>query len=115
MKRMLPIVAGSMLAVCAMGGTAVAKTYTSMTDHGTPGVISSESGKARLVIAPAGDCRQVTYDLVVDGVKSLSGTLDLSVARSMPLDFTTVTLSCTQAGVKAEITLSKSAFEGLGF
>ena len=115
MKQIWIITAGSLLSIMALSGSAAAKTYTSITDHGTPGVISSESGKARLVITPAGDCRQVPYDVVVDGVKSLSGNLDLSVSRSMPLDFTTVTLSCTQEGVKAEITLSKSAFEGLGF
>ncbi len=80
-----------------------AATYTYGIDHGTPGVIASESKMARLVIIASGDCNKIPYEVITDGVKSLGGNFDLHKPRSLPLDFTTVTLSCDKEGVKATI------------
>ncbi|MDQ6955619.1 MAG: hypothetical protein Q9M21_00335 [Mariprofundaceae bacterium] len=86
---------------------ASATTYSYMIDHGTPGVISSDSKMVRLVVIGSGDCSKIPYNIVADGVSSLSGTLDLSKEVSFPMDFTVVTLSCSKAGIKA--TLSKES------
>jgi len=83
--------------------TATAATYTYTIDHGTPGVIASESKMARLVIIASGDCSNIPYEVIADGVKSLSGHFDLKKTLSLPLDFTTVTLSCDSKGVNAAI------------
>lgn len=80
-----------------------AARYTYMIDHGTPGVIASESKMARLVILASGDCSRIPYEVIVDGVKSLSGTLDLTRPVSLPLDLTNVRLSCSDKGVSAAI------------
>ncbi|MDX8406713.1 MAG: hypothetical protein R8K50_11265 [Mariprofundus sp.] len=87
--------------------SASAATYTYGIDHGTPGVIASESKMARLVIIASGDCSNIPYEVIADGVKSLSGHFDLKKPLSLPLDFTTVTLSCDQEGVKASISKEK--------
>jgi len=83
--------------------TALAASYTYQIDHGTPGVIASNSKMARLVLIGSGDCSSIPYNIIADGVKSLGGTLDLSRQVSFPLDFTTVTLSCSKAGIKAVV------------
>jgi len=80
-----------------------AATYTYGIDHGTPGVIASESKMARLVIIASGDCNKIPYEVIADGVKSLAGEFDLIKPLSLPLDFTTITLSCDKEGVKASI------------
>ncbi len=89
------------------GVNASASTYTYMIDHGTPGVITSDSKMVRLVLIGSGDCREVPYNIIADGVSSLSGKLDLSKEVSFPMDFTVITLSCSKAGIKA--TLSKES------
>jgi len=82
--------------------------YTYLIDHGTPGVIASNSKMARLVLIGSGDCSSTPYNIIADGVKSLGGTLDLSRQVSFPLDFTTVTLSCSKAGIKAVVSKEES-------
>ncbi|MDX8397205.1 MAG: hypothetical protein R8K49_02675 [Mariprofundaceae bacterium] len=86
-----------------LSNQAVAGNYTYMIDHGTPGVIASESKMARLVLNASGDCSAIPYEVIADGVKSLQGSFNLNQPLSMPLDFTTVTLSCSAAGVKAAV------------
>ncbi|NWF38827.1 hypothetical protein F3F96_06730 [Mariprofundus sp. NF] len=83
--------------------TASAAEYAYVIDHGTPGVISSESKMARIVLVGSGDCSKIPYEVITDGVKSLSGTMNLSKPLSLPLDLTTVGLSCSAEGVKAVI------------
>ena len=82
---------------------ASASSYTYMIDHGTPGVISSASKMARIVLIGSGDCAQVPYNIIADGVSSLSGKLDLTHEVSFPLDLTVVTLSCSKKGIKADV------------
>jgi len=82
---------------------AAAATYSYSIDHGTPGVIASESKMARLVLIASGDCSNIPYEVIADGVKSLNGHFDLKKPLSLPLDFTTITLSCDQNGVNATI------------
>ena len=89
--------------LCLSTMHAVAAAYTYSIDHGTPGVIASESKMARLVINASGDCHKIPYEVIADGVKSLNGHFNLIKPVSLPLDFTTVTLSCDQNGVKATI------------
>ncbi|GAV19473.1 hypothetical protein MMIC_P0407 [Mariprofundus micogutta] len=101
----------SLLALLPLTGQAMAGEYVYTIDHGTPGVIASESKMARLVLVGSGNCAAIPYEVIADGVKSLSGSLNLSKTLSLPLDFTTVTLSCTREGVKAAINQkSKSLF-----
>jgi len=83
--------------------TAAAAEYAYTIDHGTPGVISSASKMARIVLIGSGDCRSIPYEVITDGVKSLSGNMNLNKPLSLPLDLTTVTLSCSAEGVKAVI------------
>jgi len=94
-------------AACAMCASismeAKASSYTYTIDHGTPGVIASESKMARLVLNASGDCSSIPYEVIADGVKSLRGSFNLQKPLSLPLDFTTVTLSCSELGVKAVI------------
>jgi len=85
------------------GAQAIAGKYSYLIDHGTPGVIASESKMARLVLQANGDCSAIPYEVITDGVKSIKGTMNLVKALSMPLDMTTVTLSCNQEGVSAII------------
>ena len=92
------------LAVLMLLATPVqAKSLTYSIDHGTVGVISSGSEKARLVIQPSSQCARVAYSVIADGVMAAQGTFDLSKPRSMPLDYTVVTLSCSEEGVTAEV------------
>jgi len=93
----------SMLALLPLSGQAMAAEYVYTIDHGTPGVIASESKMARLVINATGDCTNIPYEVIADGVKSLNGTFNLQRPVSLPLDFTTITLSCSREGVKASI------------
>ncbi len=96
-------------AVLMLGATSASATgYSYNIDHGTPAVIASNSKMARLVIIGSGDCTSIPYDIIADGVKSLHGTLDLSKPASFPLDFTTVTLSCSKAGIKANVSKQAS-------
>jgi len=88
--------------------TASATGYSYLIDHGTPGVLASNSKMARLVIIGSGDCTSIPYDIIADGVKSLHGTLNLSSPVSFPLDFTTVKLSCSKAGIKANVSKEES-------
>jgi len=98
------------LAVFLLGATtaSAASTYTYNIDHGTPGVIASNSKMARLVLIGSGDCSSIPYNIIADGVKSLGGTLDLRKPVSFPLDFTTVTLSCSKTGIKAAVSKEES-------
>lgn len=91
---------------------ASAASYTYMIDHGTPGVISSDSKMARLVLIGSGDCSKVPYNIIADGVSSLSGALDLSKEVSFPIDFTVVTLSCSKVGIKATLTKESASIFG---
>ncbi|ATX81529.1 hypothetical protein Ga0123462_0659 [Mariprofundus ferrinatatus] len=91
------------IALFMTSGTASATEYAYLIDHGTPGVISSESKMARIVIQGSGDCSNIPYEIITDGVKSLSGTMNLSKPLSLPLDLTTVNLSCNSEGVTAKI------------
>jgi len=101
----------STLMVSMAATAAHATQYSYMIDHGTPGVIASESKMARIVLQASGNCRDIPYEVITDGVKSLKGSLNLSMPLSLPLDFTTVTLSCSMKGVKAVINQkSKSLF-----
>jgi len=90
-------------ALTLFAAPAQAKSLTYSIDHGTVGVISSGSAKARLVLQPAGQCAKVAYSVIADGVLAAQGTFDLSKARSMPLDYTMVTLSCGDGGITAEV------------
>jgi len=94
--------------MCACGSAAAAE-YAYIIDHGTPGVISSESKMARIVLVGTGDCSNIPYEVITDGVKSLSGSMDLTKPLSLPLDLTTVTLSCSTFGVKAVINRKKES------
>jgi len=98
----------SLLALFTLASEASATGYSYLIDHGTPGVIASNSKMARLVIIGSGDCTSIPYDIIADGVKSLHGTLNLTNPVSFPLDFTTVTLSCTKAGIKADVSKPES-------
>lgn len=83
-----------------------------MIDHGTPGVITSNSKMSRIVLNATGDCSKIPYEVITDGVKSLTGTLNLTKPLSLPLDFTTLTLSCSDQGVSAKVKApTKSLFE----
>ncbi len=107
------LLCSSLLALFPLAGQATASSYSYMIDHGTPGVIASNSKMARLVIIGSGDCTSVPYDIIADGVKSLHGTLNLIKPVSFPLDFTTVSLSCTKAGIKANVSKEESGiFKG---
>jgi len=100
-------------AILMLGATsASASSYSYNIDPGTPGVIASNSKMARLVIISSGDCTSIPYDIIADGVKSLHGTLDLSAPVSFPLDFTTVSLSCSKTGIKADVSKEKSGIFG---
>jgi len=90
------------------GVSASANGYSYHIDHGTPGVIASNSKMARLVIISSGDCSSVPYNIIADGVKSLAGTLNLNTPASFPLDFTTVTLSCSKEGIQADVSREES-------
>jgi len=91
---------------------ATASSYSYMIDHGTPGVITSDSKMVRLVLIGSGNCSEIPYNIIADSVSSLSGTLDLSKEVSFPLDFTVVTLSCSKAGIKATLTKEGSSIFG---
>jgi len=82
---------------------ALAAKYSYMIDHGTPGVIASQSKMARIVLKATGDCKNIPYEVITDGVKSITGSFDLSQGVSLPLDMTTVSLSCSDKGVTASI------------
>jgi len=97
------IVLCSLLMFLPFGAQAMAAKYTYMIDHGTPGVIASKSKMARLVLQANGNCAAIPYEVITDGVKSITGLMDLSKPLSMPLDMTTVTLACDNAGVSAKI------------
>jgi len=101
------MLAAAMLLLTA--ATASAAEYAYTIDHGTPGVISSESKMARIVLVGSGDCSSIPYEVITDGVKSLSGNMDLRKTLSLPLDLTTVTLSCSAFGVKAVINRKKES------
>jgi len=98
----------SLLTLFTLASEASATGYSYLIDHGTPGVIASNSKMARLVIIGSGDCSSVPYDIIADGVKSLHSTLNLTNPVSFPLDFTTVTLSCSKAGIKANVSKEES-------
>ena len=99
---------------CMMFGalSASASSYTYMIDHGTPGVIASDSKMARLVLIGSGDCASVPYNIIADGVSSLSGNLNLTKEVSFPLDLTVVTLSCSKAGIQAIVSKHESSILG---
>jgi len=93
----------STILLAAYATPALAAKYAYMIDHGTPGVISSASKMARLVLKASGDCSNIPYEVITDGVKSPSGSLDLRHDVSLPLDLTTIQLSCSDKGVTARI------------
>jgi hypothetical protein len=95
------LIGASLMLIGASAATAAEYGY--LIDHGTPGVISSNSKMARIVLIGSGDCSRIPYEVITDGVKSLSGEMDLRKAVSLPLDLTTVTLSCNGEGVSAKV------------
>jgi len=101
MKRFTIILSAILLAGYAT--PVLAAKYSYMIDHGTPGVIASKSKMARIVLKATGDCKNIPYEIITDGVKSLTGSFDLSHEVSLPLDMTTVSLSCSDKGVTASI------------
>jgi len=101
MKRFTIILSAILLAGYAT--PALAAKYSYMIDHGTPGVIASQSKMARIVLKATGDCKNIPYEIITDGVKSITGSFDLSHEVSLPLDMTTVSLSCSDKGVTASI------------
>jgi len=106
MQRYPTLLSGIMLSITLLAAHATpafAGKYSYMIDHGTPGVIASESKMARIVLKASGDCKNIPYEVITDGVKSLSGSFDLTHPLSLPLDLTTVTLSCSDKGVSASI------------
>lgn len=104
MFRYIPAMILSLLLFSA---TADAKALTYTIDPGTVGVISSGSGKVRLVIQPGRNCREVPYSVVADGVLASKGEFNLTSPLSMPLDYTVVKLSCSDKGVAAEVSQPK--------
>jgi len=106
MLKKITLFAAPLLMLGAVSASAASYTY--QIDHGTPGVIASNSKMARLVLIGSGDCSSIPYHVIADGVKSLGGTLDLSRQVSFPLDFTTVTLSCSKTGIKAVVSKQDS-------
>jgi len=99
------IIATTALLLGSFAATAHAagKELSYSIDHGTVGVVASGSGKARLVLQANGNCRAIPYAVIADSVLAVNGTFDLSRERSMPLDFTNVTLSCNEAGVQVKV------------
>lgn len=95
----LAMLLGSFATPAHAGGKQLAYSI----DHGTVGVIASGTGKARLVVQANGNCRAIPYSVVTDGVLAISGSFDLSKSRSMPLDYTNVTLSCNESGVQVQV------------
>jgi hypothetical protein len=91
---------------------AMAASYNYEIDQGTPAVISSASKMARIVLIASGDCTQVPYNIIADGVSSLRGKLDLSHEVSFPLDLSVVTLSCSQKGIRARVFKHESSILG---
>jgi len=84
-------------------GVAHAKTLTYTIDHGTVGVITSKTQQSRLIIQATGECKSSAYSVVTDGVLAASGNFDLSKKRSMPMDYTILTLSCTDKAVMVNV------------
>jgi len=57
-----------LLPLMFLGGVnASASTYSYMIDHGTPGVITSDSKMVRLVLIGSGDCREIPYNAELSG------------------------------------------------
>jgi len=104
MKHRL-ILASTLLLLGSFAATAHAagKELAYSIDHGTVGVVASASGKARLVLQANGNCRAIPYTVIADSVLAINGSFDLSKERSMPLDFTNVTLACNEAGVQVKV------------
>ena len=108
MIRNIALLLASMTMFAAL---ADAKSLVYTIDHGTVGVITSGTEKARLVIQANGNCKAIPYSVVADGVLAISGTFDLTKTLSMPLDYTGVTLSCSDKAVNAEVEqVGKSLF-----
>ncbi|HXH71316.1 MAG TPA: hypothetical protein VNI58_00670 [Mariprofundaceae bacterium] len=105
----------ALVGLCAAATPAHAggKVLEYVIDHGTVGVIASASGKARLIVQANGNCRAIPYSVVADSVLAITGSFDLSKERVMPLDYTNVTLSCSEAGVKVKVEQPEKS--GLGF
>jgi hypothetical protein len=101
MLRHMTILIASLILFSASAHAAKTLTYT--IDHGTVGVITSDTEKARLVIQANGNCKAIPYSVVTDGVLAISGSFDLTKAVSMPLDYTGVTLSCSDKAVTARV------------
>ncbi len=92
-----------LISITAFAATAHAKSLVYTIDHGTVGVITSGTEKARLVIQANGNCKSISYSVVTDGVLAISGTFNLTNTLTMPLDYTVVTLSCSDKAVSAEV------------
>jgi hypothetical protein len=91
----LALIASTLL----FSGLAHAKSLTYTIDHGTVGVITSKTEKVRLIIQAAGNCKSTPYSVVADSVLAASGNFDLSKKLSMPIDYTVLTLSCTDKAI----------------
>lgn len=82
---------------------ASASLYSITVEHGTPGVITREPMRAKMVLTPTGDCKNVPYILIIDDVKAVSGSMDLSKQRLIYLDYgNPYTLTCNANGVMAQ-------------
>ena len=111
MRKPIQTILFLLISITAFAATAQAKSLVYTIDHGTVGVITSGTEKARLVIQANGNCKAIPYSVVADGVLAISGTFDLSKPVSMPLDYTGVSLSCSDKAVNAEVEqVGKSLF-----
>jgi len=104
---MLRYIPATIFALLLFSAAADAKALTYTIDPGTVGVITSGSGKVRLIIQPGRNCREIPYSIVADGVLASKGEFNLTSPLSMPLDYTVVKLSCSESGVAAEVSQPK--------
>lgn len=101
MKRSIVILVAILLTGVSI--MASASLYSITVEHGTPGVITREPMRAKMVLTPTGDCKKVSYVLIIDDVKAVSGSMDLSKQRSIYLDYgNPYTLTCNSNGVMAQ-------------
>jgi len=111
MRKPIQTILFLLISITAFAASAHAKSLVYTIDHGTVGVITSGTEKARLVIQANGNCKAIPYSVVADGVLAISGTFNLTTTLSMPLDYTGVTLSCSDKAVNAEVEqVGKSLF-----
>lgn len=72
MKRSIGITTAILLTSVSI--MASASLYNITAERGTPGVITREPMRAKLVLTPNGDCNNVPYVLIIDNVKGVIPT-----------------------------------------